>query len=80
MRKLSRRLAPGILAANAVISWIRIQRPQLLGGLLRQYRVKVYLFDAVRFAALFQNRQDLDMPVKIVGKRFPVPCQFAFFI
>lgn len=53
---------------------------KLLGGLLREQGVEIDFLDAVRLAALFENGEDFDVPVVVLGERFPVARELAFFV
>ena len=58
-------------------SYVRIELAKALSGLLGKEGVEVNLLDAVGLAALFDDGQHLDMPVKVFGDGFPVPGKFA---
>src|SRR5579862_6021345 len=55
-----------------------IEPAQLVGGPLRQDSIEVDLLDAVGLAALLDDREDLDVPVKIFVDGAPVRSQFTF--
>jgi hypothetical protein len=44
----------------------------LFGGLLREQRVEVDLFDAVGLTALFEDGKDLDVPVEVFREGLPI--------
>jgi len=53
---------------------------QLFRCLFWRNRVEVSFLDAVGLAAFLHDWQNLNVPVKIIGQRFPVARQLAFLL
>src|SRR5208337_5389740 len=68
------------LGAALLFSWVWIAGAQLFRGLFRQQGVEVHFLDAVGLAALFHDRQDLNVPVVILRQRLPVSGKLALLV